>query len=368
MKIIHVDLDCFYAAVEIRDNPALKGKAIAIGGAPEQRSVLCTCNYEARKYGVRSAMSSFKAKQLCKKLIIIPPNMAKYREVSQEIHAIFKRYTHLIEPLSLDEAYLDVTDCKQEQGSATLIAKAIRQAIFDELKLTASAGVASNKLTAKIASDINKPNGQCVVTPDQTLEFMSALPVSKLFGVGKVMQKKMTKLGIETCADLQTKSFQELSVLFGKFGESLYDYCRGIDNRPVNPKRIRKSLSVERTFFQDIPDLHNVQAQEAIQKIFNELVQRLEKHDREIRGVFVKIKFDDFSQTTAEMQSEKLLISVANQLLQRAFDRKNRAFRLLGVGVNFADQSQKALDEQMQINLLDVGGLAVAGSRAINQA
>lgn len=344
-KIIHIDLDCFYAAVEMRDNPNLKGKPIAIGGTPEQRSVLCTCNYEARKYGVRSAMSSFKAKQLCKTLIIIPPRMEKYKAISQKIHAIFKRYTDLIEPLSLDEAYLDVTDCQQEQGSATLIAKAIREAIFDELGLTASAGIAPNKLIAKVASDLNKPNGQCVVTPKDVPAFMAKLPVAKIFGVGKVMQKKMAKFGIETCADLQAKSFQELSTLFGKFGESLYQYSRGIDERPVNPKRIRKSLSVERTFFKDILNLEAAAID--IEKLMVELKRRLQSNKRQIRSTFVKIKFDDFSQTTAEASSSDLSFESVRQLFQKAFLRKRRPFRLLGVGVSFASDPAALISEDM---------------------
>jgi DNA polymerase-4 len=251
-KIIHIDMDCFYAAIEMRDNPRLKNKPVAVGGNPEKRGVICSCNYIARKFGVHSAMATAKALRICPKLILLPVNMEKYRAASEKIHKIFRSFTDIIEPLSLDEAYLDVTDCKHFCGSATLIAKSIRDKINWQLKLTASAGVAPNKLLAKIASDWNKPNGQLVITPENIESFISSLPVKKIFGVGKVTAEKLTKLGIKTCADLQKISLHDLIKRFGNFGAQLYELCRGIDNREVKPNRIRKSLSVEETFMQDL--------------------------------------------------------------------------------------------------------------------
>ena len=350
-KIIHVDLDCFYAAVEVLDNPALKGKPVGVGGYPgSNKGVLCTASYEARKFGVRAAMSTFKAKQLCKDLVLVPVNMERYKAISKQIHDIFQRYTDLIEPLSLDEAYLDVTECKLCKGSATLIAHAIRSDIETELHLTASAGIAPNKLIAKVASDLNKPNGQFVVTPGEVDDFMAALPVSKLFGVGKATQGKMASHNITTCQDLQGFQRDQLSHLFGKFGESLYGYCRGIDNRDVEPSRVRKSVSVEQTFESDIPTISK--ASQVIGQLICELRRRLEKHsDRTIKSTFVKIKFNDFTQTTAEQQGGSLTLDVIDPLFNKAYSRSNKPFRLLGVGVNFSDDDQVGQIEQLGLSL-----------------
>ncbi|MEY3897175.1 MAG: polymerase, partial [Verrucomicrobiota bacterium] len=244
-------MDCFYAAIEERENPALRGKPVGVGGS-ERRGVLTTANYEARKFGCRSAMPVFKALALCPHLILVPVQFDLYRAVSSRIRAIFGRFTELIEPLSLDEAYLDVTHL---QSSGAAIAREIRAQILEETGLTASAGISSNKLIAKIASDWHKPNGQKQVAEDEIPAFMAALPVGRIWGVGKKMREKLTALGIETCADLQQLDQIELSQRFGKWGIELWHLCRGIDDRAVTPDRTRKSVSSETTFSENIVDL-----------------------------------------------------------------------------------------------------------------
>jgi len=244
-KIIHIDMDCFYAAVEIRDNPTLQDKPVAIGGTSKQRGVLCTCNYEARKYGLHSAMPTWIALQKCPELILLPVNMAKYKEVSQSIRQVFSNYTDLIEPISLDEAFLDVSSSDLHKGSATLMAKAIRSDIYQKEHLVASAGVSFNKFLAKIASDWNKPNGQYVIPPQHKDKFISDLPVSKIYGVGRVTANKLHGLNIHTCSDLQQWKLNELLDIFGKYGSVLYYLSRGIDNRVIQTTREAKSVSVE---------------------------------------------------------------------------------------------------------------------------
>ncbi|MDH3325247.1 MAG: DNA polymerase IV, partial [Gammaproteobacteria bacterium] len=251
-KIIHVDMDCFYAAIEIRDDPSLKGKPVAVGGASNSRGVLCTCNYEARKFGIHSAMPSSQAVRQCPDLIIVPVNFEKYQASSKSIHQILNKYTDIIEPLSLDEAFLDVSDSDLHAGSATRIAQSIRDEIYDTEKLVASAGISFNKLLAKIASDWNKPNGQFVITPQMTNEFMTELPVKKLFGVGKVTEEKLKEKNISVCGDIQKYSQTEMIRLFGNYGKHLHLMAHGIDDRPVSMDRIRKSLSVEETFSLDV--------------------------------------------------------------------------------------------------------------------
>jgi len=251
-KIIHVDMDCFFAAVEIRDNPSLKNKPVAIGETPERRGVLSTCNYEARKYGLHSAMSTTQALRLCSKLVLLPSNMYKYKAVSKVLYRIFRQYTPLVEMLSLDEAFLDVTNCQYCKGSATLIAKTIKRRIKKELNLIASAGVAPNKFLAKVASDWNKPDGLFVIIPNQVADFVKYLPVTEIFGVGKVTSKKLHNMQIKTCLDLQKISLSQLTDQFGKMGARFYYLCRGIDDRLVEPESVRKSLSVEETFPRDL--------------------------------------------------------------------------------------------------------------------
>ena len=332
-KIIHIDMDCFYAAIEMRDNPSLRDKPIAVGGTAEQRSVLCTSNYAARKFGVRSAMATAHAMRLCPDLIVVPVNMQKYIEVAKRIRTIFYKYTDLVEPLSLDEAYLDVTACTEFDNSATKIAAAIRAEIFEQEKLTASAGVASNKFLAKVASECNKPNGQMVVAPRHIDEFVKQLSVKQIWGVGKVIAEKLAQFNLHTCADIQTWSLVDLTQQFGKMGERLYQLARGIDERPVETDRDPKSVSVEHTFSKDLPDLES--CQEKIPELFSAFMKRWQKYqDLSIKNQFVKIKFFDFTSTTIEQASEKIDLELFSELLIRAWERGAVPVRLLGLGVH----------------------------------
>ncbi|MCF6319117.1 MAG: DNA polymerase IV, partial [Proteobacteria bacterium] len=322
-KIIHIDMDCFYAAVETRENPRLKGKPVAVGGKPETRGVVAACNYEARKFGIHSAMPMSQAVKKCPQLIMLGVNMALYRQVSKEIQAIFKEYTPLVQPLSLDEAFLDVSECKQCKGSATLIAQKIRKQIMDEHNLAASAGIAPNKFLAKIASDWNKPNGQFVITPNNVARFIIDLPVKKIFGVGKVTNKKMQKLGINTCADLQKLSTQELHNHFGKFGDQLYNLSRGVDNRPVSTNSIRKSLSIEDTFVHDRATL--VKCLDEIPRLYEELIKRFESSQKKqklpIKALYVKLRFNNFKTKTAQTSATELDVSPYQQQIKIAWER-----------------------------------------------
>ena len=331
-KIIHCDCDCFYASIEMRDNQALVGRPIAVGGSPDRRGVVATCNYEAREFGIHSAMASATARRLCPDLIIIRPDMEKYRRASEQIHTVFQRYTELIEPLSLDEAFLDVSDCPEFGGSATRIATAIRKEVHELVGITISAGIAPNKFLAKIASDWNKPNGQFVVLPEQVSEFVAELPVKKLHGVGKVTAKKMQRLRLFTCGDLRQLSEDQLHAHFGSFGERLHQLSRGIDKRPVSTDRIRKSVSVENTFDADLPDLASCKA--ALVELLPKLAKRLAKvEDYVIKKQFVKLKFNDFVITTVEMLSPETDVENFLTLCEQGFSRGDRPVRLLGVGV-----------------------------------
>lgn len=332
-KIIHCDCDCFYASIEMRDNPALRGKPIAVGGSPERRGVVATCNYEAREFGIHSAMASATARRLCPDLIIIRTDMEKYRLASSQIHEIFQRYTDLIEPLSLDEAFLDVSDCDEFRGSATRIAEAIRNEVREVVGITISAGIAPNKFLAKIASDWNKPDGQFAVLPNDVDDFVAKLAVKKLHGVGKVTAAKMHRLNLRTCKDLQNFGADALTEHFGSFGERLFELSRGIDNRPVSTDRIRKSVSVENTFDTDLPDLDS--SLEAMLRLLPKLELRLKRLDNHyaIKKQFVKLKFHDFVTTTVEMLSEDTNPENYHTLCEQGFARGERAVRLIGVGV-----------------------------------
>lgn len=333
-KIIHIDLDCYYAAVEMRDNPELRDIPLAIGGSQNRRGVISTCNYIARKYGVRSAMATGKALKLCPNLKVISGDMEKYKAVSKEIHAIFARYTDLIEPLSLDEAYLDVTASQLFRGSATLIAEDIRKAIELELNLTASAGVAPIKFVAKVASDINKPNGIFVVTPDEIDGFVDELDLGLIPGVGKVTLEKLHNLGLYKGIDVKNYDQHMLLKQFGKFGSSLWERCHGIDCRDVTPTRVRKSLGVERTFAQDIRT--ESECLDAIESLHDELVRRFSKiaHDKIIIRQGLKLKFDDFQQTTVEHKQNSLDKAFYSILLKEALVRANgRGIRLIGLSI-----------------------------------
>ncbi len=333
-------MDCFFAAVETRENPNLKGLPVAVGGRPETRGVVAACNYEARAFGVHSALPMSQAIRKCPNLIMLPVHMNLYRQVSKQLHLIFKRYTQIIQPLSLDEAYLDVSDCSLFNGSATLIAEDIRGAIYKELHLKASAGIAPNKFLAKIASDWNKPNGQFVVTPDAIDSFVSTLAVKKIFGVGKVTNNKMLKLGIQTCSDLQQFSKLELIKLFGKFGRQLYSLCRGIDDRQVQVNSIRKSLSIEDTFTRDKSSLEQCLGE--VEKLYPKLLQRLEnnnkKHKLPIKALYIKLRFDNFKTTTAQQSTQNIDKSIFKLLIEKAWYRYQRPVRLIGLGIEFSHE------------------------------
>ena len=335
-KIIHVDCDCFYAAVEMRDRPEWRDVPLAVGGRPETRGVIATCNYVARRFGVRSAMSSARALRLCPKLLIVPPDMARYREASRRVLAIYADFTPLIEPLSLDEAYLDVSGQPHCQGSATRMAQAIRARIRAEVGITASAGIAPNKFLAKVASDWNKPDGQFLVRPDDVDDFVRQLPVEKIWGVGRVTAQRLHDLGAGTCGQLQAWPQAELEQRFGRFGQRLYQLARGIDNRPVEVERVRKSISVEETYAHDLPDLAACLA--ALPELMERLAARIARcGNPAFRGLVVKLKFDDFSQTTVEHGGERLDAARFAALLSTGHARGARPVRLLGVGVRLGD-------------------------------
>jgi DNA polymerase-4 len=349
-KIIHIDMDCFYAAIEMRDFPELAKKPIAVGGEASQRGVIATCNYAARQFGVRSAMPTAKALRLCRHLIVRPGRMDVYQQESQYIRQIFTEYTDLIEPLSLDEAYLDVTHSTHCKGSATWIAQEIRERIVQTRRLTASAGIAPNKSLAKIASDWHKPNGQMVIRPEDIETFMIALPVRKLFGVGPKMEEKLSAYNIKTCADVQQYSAEYLFHEFGIMGQRLYELARGIDNRPVNPERIRKSISVEETYLNDLPNVDACLA--ALPELVTRLKARIQRAG-EITGIhtlFVKLKFNDFQQTTVEQVVQHIDFPILYRLIQEGYLRKRLPVRLLGVGIKL---KQEVVYEMRQLPLFN---------------
>ena len=349
-KIIHCDCDCFYAAVEMRDDPSLVNLPIAIGGKSDRRGVVATCNYKARHFGVHSAMPTGQALKLCPDLVVIPGTMAKYREAALQIRQIFYRYTDKVEPLSLDEAYLDVTDCSECQGSATLIAQQIRAQIATEVGVTASAGVAPNKFLAKVASDLNKPDGQFVITPEEVDDFVQKLEVKRIFGVGKVTNEKLRRMGIITCGDLQQRDLIELVDKFGVFGKRLHDLSYGRDERQVNSNSRRKSLSVEHTYSDDLPDQMACLAK--LPDLLLELRSRLRRVDSDylVTKQFIKMKFNDFTATTVERQMVSgLPVESFEALCQQAWIRGNRPVRLMGIGVRFIDTSEQGKARQLEL-------------------
>ena len=356
-KIIHLDMDCFYAAVEMREQPHLRGHPIGVGGSRgnERRGVLTTCNYEARAFGVRSAMPVFQALERCPHLILVPTHFDLYRRESARIREIFLEYTPLVEPLSLDEAYLDVT---QLGRPATEVSTEIRQCVFETTGLTISAGIAQNKMLAKIASDLRKPNGQSVIKPGAVAAFMQALPVGRIPGVGRVTVERFARLGIETCGQLQQLPRAELDRLFGKFGLELYERCRGLDDRAVVPDRRRKSLSNERTFDRSLDNLDACDAR--MQALFAELLEDLDAQGkkeggaRAIHKLFVKVKFADFTHTTIECLAPEPDLAEYRRLLAEGWRRgRGRAVRLLGAGVRFtldADAAEPAECDQLEMS------------------
>jgi len=341
-KIIHIDMDAFYASVEQLDNPDLKGKPIAVGGS-EIRGVVSAASYEARKFGVRSAMSGAQATRLCADLIFVKPNFERYKEVSKQIRNIFYEYTDLVEPLSLDEAYLDVTENKKGNPSATLIAKEIRQKIFEATGLTASAGISVNKFVAKIASDFNKPNGQKTVNPDEVAAFIEVLDVKKFYGIGKVTAEKMYQLGIYTGIDLKTKSLEYLEKHFGNSGKSYYNLSRGISYSQVKPNREMKSVGAERTFNKNLSS--EIYMEERLKNIAEEIERRIKKYNIAGKTITLKIKYSDFSQQTRSktlqyfISDKNLIFETAKELLYQ--EKLKNSVRLLGISLNNLNTHQK---------------------------
>ena len=343
--ILHIDMDCFYAAIEERDDPSLRGKPVGVGGR-SGRGILTTANYEARKFGCHSAMPVFMAMEKCPHLVMVPTRFEVYREESQKIRAIFGRFTDLIEPLSLDEAFLDVTALRTD-GEA--VAREIRHQIEEETRLTASAGIAPNKMIAKVASDWQKPNGQFAVKEDEVADFMEALPVKKISGVGRKMAEKLALINVTTCGDLQAYERVELARRFGKWGSELYDRCRGLDERPVRVERERKSVSKETTFRENRTSLEALDA--SLTPLLESLKGALEgKHqERRIKSLVLKLKFADFETTTAERAGGVVDRVVFAELMQEAWNRGGgRAVRLLGVGIKFAAKEEKT---QLELGL-----------------
>ena len=340
-------MDCFYAAVEMRENPALAAVPMAVGGG-SRRGVVTTCNYPARKFGVHSAMPGFQARERCPHLIFVPPRFELYRAESQKIRAILRGYTPLVEPLSLDEAYLDVT---ASERYAWDIAKEIRARIFAETKLTGSAGIAPNKMLAKIASDWRKPNGQFAITPDKIDNFIRDLPVRKIWGIGPKSAERFAGEGIRTCGDLQKIPLAELARRHGKWGHELHRLCRGDDDRAVEPDRLRKSLSNERTYSENLTTLDACQA--ALAELVEELLEdlRTKVTDRQVRKAVVKVKFADFTRTTKECVSAAPGLDTYHALLAEAYARKRQPIRLLGAGVRFAEEIEDEIIEDPQLAL-----------------
>ena len=334
-KIIHVDMDAFYASVEQMDNPDLRGKPIAVGGA-ENRGVVAAASYEARKFGVRSALSGVLARKYCPELIFVPLRFDRYREISNKIRAIFYDYTDLVEPLSLDEAYLDVTQNKKGNPSASLIAKEIRMRILNEVGLTASAGISINKFIAKVASDINKPNGQKTVRPDEVAPFLEQLPIRKFYGVGKVTTEKMYQLGIFTGIDLKSKSLEFLEKHFGKSGVFYYRVVRGIHESEVKPSRIAKSVAAEHTFDENLSS--EIFMLERLDGIAEQLVKRIKRNEIAGKTVTLKIKYSDFSMQTRSktlpyfISDKGLILETAKELLYQ--ERMKDSVRLLGISLS----------------------------------
>ena len=346
-KIIHLDMDCFYAAVEMREHPELAGQPIAVGGG-SRRGVVTTANYEARKFGVRSAMPGFQARERCPHLVFLPCRFDLYRAESAKVRRILHDVTPLVEPLSLDEAYLDVTGGDR---FAWELAKEIRQRIFDETQLTASAGISFNKMLAKIASDWRKPNGQFAITPEQAEAFVRDLPVKKIWGVGPKSAEKFAQQGIHTCADLQRLSVSDIVQRHGKWGHELHRLCRGLDDRAVEPDRVRKSLSNEQTFGENLTTLDACRV--ALEKLVRDLQEELRAKaaDRAVHKAVVKVKFADFTRTTRECVSAQPDMETYQTLLAEAWTRRQQPVRLLGAGVRFVDDDGAPEPEDLQQQL-----------------
>ncbi|MCB2197189.1 MAG: DNA polymerase IV [Bacteroidetes bacterium] len=351
-KIIHIDMDAFYASVEQMDNPELRNKPVAVGGGSE-RGVVAAASYEARKFGVKSAMSGIIAKRLCPDLIFVKPRFERYKELSYRIREIFFEYTDLVEPLSLDEAYLDVTENKKNISSATRLAKEIRIRILNEVGLKASAGISINKFTAKIASDINKPNGQKTILPEDVIPFLEELPIEKFFGIGKVTAKKMIGLGIYNGKDLKNQTLDFLTRNFGKAGSHFYEIVRGIQYSEVKPNRIRKSIAAERTFSNNLRNLKEIKVK--LNSISEELERRIERNNVKGKTITLKIKYDDFSiqtrsKTVFDWLAKKTEIDkIIDELLTQK--EINRPVRLLGISLSSLYTEEKFPDIAVQLKI-----------------
>ena len=354
-KIIHVDMDAFYASVEQMDNPSLRGKPVAVGGSKD-RGVVAAASYEARKYGVKSAMASVQAKKMCPELIFVRANFSRYKDISAQIRKIFQDYTELIEPISLDEAFLDVTVNKKGMNLASEIAIQIRQRIYSEIGLTSSAGISINKFVAKVASDINKPNGQKTIHPSQVDDFLDSLPINKFFGIGKVTAKKMREIGVYNGADLRKLNEIELKNHFGKMGTHFYRVVRSLQDNPVNPNRIRKSIGAEQTFNQDIETESFML--DKLAGIAEELERRMAKDSNKGKTVTIKIKYSDFSLQTRSKTVENYVSTkeeffpiIKDLLFQKSLEMP---VRLLGISItklfNKVDMKEDPVNLQLKFN------------------
>ena len=349
-KIIHIDMDAFFASVEQRDNPELRGKPVAVGGSRE-RGVVAAASYEARKFGVRSAMSSRLAYQKCPSIIFVKHRFDVYKEVSRQIREIFHEYTDLVEPLSLDEAFIDVTDNKMGEASAIKIASDIKQKIKNRTQLTASAGVSVNKFLAKVASDLKKPDGLAVILPEQVLPFLEELPIEKFFGVGKATAERMKNFGIKTGVDLKKYSRLELAQRFGKFGSYLYDVVRGIDNRVVKPDRIRKSISSETTYSEDLSSLEDVKS--SLRLLIGKLCKSCEKYNIKGKTINLKYRFNDFttftrSRTLGGFTNDYDIITDLSFEMLHELEGEMKPIRLLGIGLSTLNTERK--DNQLEFD------------------
>ena len=351
-KIVHIDMDAFFASVEQFDNPELRGKPVIVGGNPKSRGVVAACSYEARRFGIHSAMPSARAVILCPGAIFVRPRMTRYKEISDRIMAIFRRYTELVEPLSLDEAFLDVSGCRLHKGSATLIAHDIRRQIHETTGLTASAGISCNKFLAKVASGLNKPNGMSVILPENALEFLAELPVGKFFGVGKVTENKMQQLGIRRGHDLRQFRREELTLHFGKAGSFFYDIVRGRDFRPVQASQVRKSIGSETTLEQDTCDLTEIF--EILQNLSRDVEESLIKHQQGGSTVTLKVRYHDFTTITRSLtlacpvfDHQDIFRQIPNLLKCTEAGRKK--IRLLGISVAKLTEKDKKQARQLRL-------------------
>lgn len=336
-KIVHIDMDAFFASVEQLDNPSLRDKAVIVGGSPQSRGVVAACSYEARKFGVRSAMSCAKAARLCPKAIFTRPRMDRYREISGQIMEIFFKYTDLVEQLSVDEAFLDLTQNHLGEASASLLAETIRSDIFNKTGLTASAGVSCNKFIAKVASDINKPNGMTVIPPAQVLEFLDTLPIGKFYGVGSATEKKMERIGVKAGGDLRRFTLEELIFQFGKQGSYFYNICRGIDPRPVKNSRERKSIGSETTLAEDILDMQLIR--QILAEQAHSVITSMQKKNMGAHTLTIKIRYHDFTTISRSTTSRTPLLNSRDisfyipRLLENT-EAGRKKIRLLGVTVS----------------------------------